>query len=95
MKQGAAVRDGLLRTVQTDDILFCNINVAKVLRPPFGKRSFYMLAMFTDIVSGLVVYPQRMLENMEITRGVVFSQRVLLALVEKGMSRHGVRPEYC
>jgi adenylosuccinate lyase len=43
--------------------------------------------MFTSIVRGLVVYPKRMLANMEITQGVVFSQRVLLALVEKGISR--------
>jgi adenylosuccinate lyase len=47
----------------------------------------YALALFTDIVRGLVVYPERMRENLELTRGVVFSQRVLLALVEKGMSR--------
>ena len=33
------------------------------------------------------VYPKRMLQNMEITRGLLFSQRVLLALIDKGMSR--------
>jgi adenylosuccinate lyase len=48
----------------------------------------YILALFTDIVRGMVVYPERMRENMEITRGVVFSQRVLLALIEKGMLRN-------
>ena len=47
----------------------------------------YILNLFTQIVHGLVVYPERMRENMELSRGVVFSQRVLLALVEKGMSR--------
>ena len=47
----------------------------------------YILNLFTQIVRGLVVYPQRMRENMELSRGVVFSQRILLALVEKGMSR--------
>jgi adenylosuccinate lyase len=47
----------------------------------------YILNLFTGIVKGLVVYPKRMLANMELTHGVVFSQRVLLALVEKGMSR--------
>ena len=36
---------------------------------------------------GLRVYPDRMKQNMELTRGLVFSQRVLLALVEKGLSR--------
>jgi adenylosuccinate lyase len=47
----------------------------------------YALWLFTDIVRGLVVYPERMRRNMDLTCGVVFSQRVLLALVEKGMSR--------
>jgi len=52
----------------------------------------YMLGLFTDIVRGMVVYPERMRENMEVTCGVVFSQRVLLALVEKGMSRQDAYP---
>ncbi len=47
----------------------------------------YMLALFTEVVAGLLVYPERMRENLELTQGLVFSQRVLLALVEKGMSR--------
>jgi len=52
----------------------------------------YILALFTQIVRGMVVYPQRMRENMDLTYGVVFSQRVLLALVEKGMSRQDAYP---
>ena len=52
----------------------------------------YAIAMFTDIVRGMVVYPERMRQNMDITCGVVFSQRVLLALVEKGMSRQAAYP---
>ena len=47
----------------------------------------YMLATFTGVVRGLQVYPKRMLQNMESTGGVYFSHRVLLALVEKGVSR--------
>jgi adenylosuccinate lyase len=47
----------------------------------------YMLDLFTGIVSGLLVYPQRMQENLELTQGLVFSQRVLLALIETGLSR--------
>jgi len=64
-----------------------NSSAERIIIPDSCLALDYMLAMFTDIVAGLVVYPRRMLENMEITRGVVFSQRVLLALVEKGMSR--------
>jgi adenylosuccinate lyase len=47
----------------------------------------YMIATFTDVVRGLQVYPERMRENLELTQGLVFSQRVLLALIETGMSR--------
>jgi adenylosuccinate lyase len=47
----------------------------------------YMLDIFTGIVRGLNVYPQRMRENLELTQGLVFSQRVLLALIETGLSR--------
>jgi adenylosuccinate lyase len=64
-----------------------NSSVERVILPDSCLALDYMLGMFTDIVAGMVVYPERMRENMEITRGVVFSQRVLLSLVEKGMSR--------
>ncbi|MDP9238386.1 MAG: adenylosuccinate lyase [Chloroflexota bacterium] len=47
----------------------------------------YMLDLFTGIVAGLQVYPARMQENLELTQGLVFSQRVLLALIETGLSR--------
>ena len=47
----------------------------------------YILDLFTGVMRGLRVYPERMKENLELTRGLVFSQRVLLALVEKGLSR--------
>lgn len=47
----------------------------------------YMLALFTDIAEGLVVHPERMKENLERSHGLVFSQRVLLALIERGLDR--------
>ena len=47
----------------------------------------YMLDVFTGVVAGLQVYPQRMRENLELTQGLVFSQRVMLALIETGLSR--------
>jgi adenylosuccinate lyase len=46
-----------------------------------------MLDMFTWIMQGLQVYPERMRENVELSRGLVFSQRVLTALIEKGLQR--------
>ena len=47
----------------------------------------YSLSLFTSIMKGLQVYPQRMNRNLEITKGLVFSQRVMLALIDKGLSR--------
>jgi adenylosuccinate lyase len=47
----------------------------------------HMLRRFTRIVSGMVVYPERMLENLNRSRGVVFSGQVLLELARRGISR--------
>jgi adenylosuccinate lyase len=47
----------------------------------------YMLDRFTWIVEGLVVYPERMLANLDTSHGLVFSHRLLLALVESGLPR--------
>lgn len=47
----------------------------------------YALSVFTYIMKGLQVYTERMRENLDLTKGLVFSQRVMLALIEKGLSR--------
>ncbi len=47
----------------------------------------YALAIFTNIVSNLRVYPKNMEKDLELTRGLIFSQRVMLALIDKGLSR--------
>src|SRR6185312_12548716 len=47
----------------------------------------HMLRRFTRIVRGMVVYPDRMLENLGRSRGVVFSGTVLLELARRGVSR--------
>ena len=47
----------------------------------------YSLDLFAGVVRNMKVYPDRMKQNMEMTRGLLFSQRVMLALIEKGMSR--------
>jgi adenylosuccinate lyase len=47
----------------------------------------YTLDLFSYIMKGLQVYPERMRQNLEVTQGLVFSQRVMLALIEKGLSR--------
>ncbi len=47
----------------------------------------YSLAIFTSVMKGLQVYPKRMKKNIELTKGLVFSQRTMLALIDKGLSR--------
>lgn len=59
----------------------------RVIIPDSAILLDYLLNKFTEVISGLVVYPGRMKENLERTGGLIFSQRVLLKLIEKGMSR--------
>jgi len=47
----------------------------------------YSLTLFTSVMKGLQVYPQQMKRNMELTKGLIFSQRVMLALIDKGLGR--------
>jgi adenylosuccinate lyase len=46
-----------------------------------------MLKEMTDVVDGIRVYPENMMGNIWETRGLIFSQRVLLALIDKGLQR--------
>jgi len=46
-----------------------------------------MVAKMTGIIEGLVVNPRKMEENIGLTKGLIFSQRLMLALAEKGLSR--------
>lgn len=64
-----------------------NSSAERVTLPQATAYLDYALNIFTFIVKGMRVFPQRMRENLEMTRGLVFSQRVMLALVEKGMGR--------
>lgn len=47
----------------------------------------YSLSIFTSVMKGLLVYPKNMKRSLELTKGLVFSQRVLLAFIDKGLSR--------
>ena len=47
----------------------------------------YCLTLFTSVIRGLQIYPQRMKQNIGLTKGLIFSQRVMLALIDKGLSR--------
>jgi adenylosuccinate lyase len=59
----------------------------RVVLPDAFLALDYMLDRFAWLISGLVVYPERMRRNLDASHGLVFSQRVLLALVEAGLSR--------
>ena len=47
----------------------------------------YSLSICTSVIKELRVYPERMKQNLELTRGLIFSQRIMLALINKGLSR--------
>jgi len=59
----------------------------RVVLPDAFLAVDYMLDRFTWLVKGLVVRPERMRENLESSYGLFFSQRVLLALIDSGLSR--------
>lgn len=62
-------------------------SVERVILPDSFIALDHMLRRFTRIVSGMVVYPERMVENLNRSRGVVFSGQVLLELARRGVSR--------
>jgi adenylosuccinate lyase len=59
----------------------------RVVLPDSFLALDYMLDRFAWIVEGLVVYPERMRRNLESSHGLVFSHRLLLALVDAGLAR--------
>ncbi len=59
----------------------------RIILPDACLALDYTLSIFTGVMKGLLVYPKKMRQNMDITRGLLFSQRVLLALIDKGMNR--------
>lgn len=62
-------------------------SVERVIGPDATILLDFMLSRFTGMIDQLVVYPDRMRSNVEMTHGVIYSQMVLLKLIEKGMSR--------
>jgi adenylosuccinate lyase len=62
-------------------------SVERVILPDSALLAYYLLVKFTEVADGLEVFPERMLENLERSYGLVFSQPVLLALVASGLSR--------
>ena len=62
-------------------------SVERIIIPDSTLLVDFMLNQFASILQGLQVYPDRMQSNLNMTRGLIYSQRLLLALVEKGLVR--------
>ena len=62
-------------------------SVERVILPDSTVALHYMLDVMTNVLEGLRVFPDRMRANIDMTGGLFFSQRVLLALVERGVPR--------
>jgi adenylosuccinate lyase len=90
---------GMARTVRANSIVgFENIalwherdishsSAERIVLPDSSSATDYILSKTAGLLDELVVYPERMLENLNLTRGLVFSGQLLLALTQKGVSR--------
>jgi len=90
---------GMARTVRANAIVgFENValwherdishsSAERIVLPDSSATLDYMLAKTTSLLDTLVVYPEHMLKNLGLTRGLVFSGQLMLALTQKGVSR--------
>ena len=90
---------GLSRTVRANSIVglenvalwherdISHSSAERIVLPDSSATLDYMLAKTTSLLDGLVVYPERMLENLNATRGLIFSGQLLLALTRKDIAR--------
>ncbi|MBK9155868.1 MAG: adenylosuccinate lyase [Chloracidobacterium sp.] len=90
---------GMARTVRANAIVgFENValwherdishsSAERLVLPDSSATTDYLLAKTTSLLDTLVVYPENMLKNLGLTRGLVFSGQLMLALTQKGVSR--------
>ncbi|MCC7309305.1 MAG: adenylosuccinate lyase [Acidobacteria bacterium] len=90
---------GMARTVRANSIVglenvalwherdISHSSAERIVLPDSSATLDYMLAKTTSLLDTLVVYPENMLKNLNITRGLVFSGQLMLALTQKGVSR--------
>ncbi len=90
---------GLARTVRANTIVglenvalwherdISHSSAERVVFPDSSVTLDYLLAKTTSLLDGLVVYPENMLKNLELTGGLIFSGQLMLALTQKGISR--------
>ena len=90
---------GMARTVRANSIVglenialwherdISHSSAERIVLPDSSATLDYMLAKTTSLLDTLVVYPENMLKNLNLTRGLVSSGQLLLALTQKGVSR--------
>ncbi len=90
---------GMARTVRANAIVglenvalwherdISHSSAERIVLPDSSATLDYLLAKATSLLDTLVVYPENMMKNLEITRGLVFSGQLMLALTQKGVSR--------
>jgi adenylosuccinate lyase len=62
-------------------------SVERIIVPDSCIALDYMLHLMNNLIKNLIIYPDNMMRNLNLTRGLIFSQKVLLKLVSKGLSR--------
>ncbi len=90
---------GMARTVRANSIVglenvalwherdISHSSAERIVLPDSSATLDYILAKTTSLLDTLVVYPENMLKNLDLTRGLVFSGQLLLALTQKGVTR--------
>lgn len=90
---------GMARTVRANSIVglenvalwherdISHSSAERIVLPDSSATLDYILAKATSLLDRLIVYPENMLKNLDLTRGLVFSGQLLLALTQKGVSR--------
>ena len=90
---------GMARTVRANSLVglenvalwherdISHSSAERIVLPDSSAALDYMLAKTTSLLDTLIVYPDNMLKNLDLTRGLVFSGQLMLALTQKGVSR--------
>ena len=90
---------GMARTVRANSIVglenvalwherdISHSSAERIVLPDSSATLDYILAKTTSLLDTLIVYPENMLKNLDLTRGLVFSGQLMLALTQKGVSR--------
>ncbi len=90
---------GMARTIRANSIVglenvalwherdISHSSAERIVLPDSSAALDYILAKTTSLLDGLIVYPENMLKNLNLTRGLVFSGQLLLALTQRGVSR--------